>query len=125
MSVFIVFHFMSVGLSRASPISGCLQCLQRLIMSNSSSANSSTVVPKVCSADHQWSARLAQVVRESQYKPIFLASRSTKIFLVVRAPEKFGNHCSSISTTFFQHSDSQNMIVCFILLTFSLSSTVF
>ncbi len=32
---------------------------------------SKAVVPKVCSADHQWSARLAQVVRESQYKPIF------------------------------------------------------
>ncbi len=31
------------------------------------------VVPKVCSADHWWSARLAEVVRE---------------------PKKFGNHCT-------------------------------
>ncbi len=50
---------------------------------------SSTVFPKVCSAIP------AQVVRESQYISIFCASRSTKIFLVVRVPEKFGNHCSS------------------------------
>jgi hypothetical protein len=50
------------------------------------------VFPKVCSADHLWSAILAQVVRESQYKSIFCASRSTKILLVVRAPEKFWNH---------------------------------
>ncbi len=46
---------------------------------------------------HQWSAILAQVVRESQYKSILCASRSTKIFLVIRAQEKFGNHCSSSS----------------------------
>ncbi len=54
--------------------------------------------PKVCSADHWWFARLAQEVRESQYKSIFFASRSTKIFLVVHAPEKFGNHCAKGSS---------------------------
>ncbi len=32
---------------------------------------SKTVFPKVCSADHKWSARLAQVVRQSLYKSIF------------------------------------------------------
>ncbi len=38
------------------------------------------VVPKVCSADHKWSAIIAQVVRQSLYKSVFCASRSTKIF---------------------------------------------
>jgi len=56
--------------------------------------NSRPVIPKVCSADHWWYARLAEVVRESLFKSIFCALRTTKIFLVVRAPEKFGNHCS-------------------------------
>ncbi len=38
------------------------------------------VIPKVCSADHWWSARLAEVVRESLYKPIFCPSRTTEFF---------------------------------------------
>ncbi len=44
-----------------------------------------TVIPKVCSADHWWSAK-------SLYGSIFCASRTTKFFEVVRQPEKFGNH---------------------------------
>ncbi len=32
----------------------------------------STVIPKVCSADHWWSARLAQVVRQSLYKSMII-----------------------------------------------------
>jgi len=50
----------------------------------------STVIPKVCSADHWWSARLDQVVRGSLYNSLFCASRSTKTFLVVRASERLG-----------------------------------
>jgi len=50
------------------------------------------VIPKVCSADQWWSARLAEVVRESLYKSIFCPSRTTKFFQVVREPKKFGNH---------------------------------
>jgi len=50
------------------------------------------VIPKVCSADHWWSVRLAEVVRESLYKSIFCPSRTTKILKVVREPKKFGNH---------------------------------
>ncbi len=48
-------------------------------------------------SDPRWSARLAQVVHQSLYKSIFWASRSTKMFKVVRAPEKFGNHLSNMS----------------------------
>ncbi len=45
-----------------------------------------TVIPKVCSTDHWWSARLAQVVRQSLYKSVFCALQSIKIFLVVWKP---------------------------------------
>jgi len=51
----------------------------------------STVISKVCSADHWWSARIAEVVLESLFQSIFCALRTTKLFKVVRAPEKFGN----------------------------------
>jgi len=37
------------------------------------------VIPKICSVDHWWSARLAEVVRESLIKTIFCASRTTKL----------------------------------------------
>jgi len=40
----------------------------------------SAVIPKVCSADYEWSARLAEVVRESLYHSIFCPSRTTKFF---------------------------------------------
>jgi len=46
------------------------------------------VIPKVCSA--------AEVVRESLYKSIFCASRTTKLSKVVRSSEKFGNHCTRL-----------------------------
>ncbi len=49
-----------------------------------------TVIPKICSANQWWSARLAGVVRESLYKSIFCPSRTTKFFQVVREPKKFG-----------------------------------
>ncbi len=39
-----------------------------------------SVIPKVCSADHWWSARLAQMVRQSLFKSIYCAPRSAKIF---------------------------------------------
>ncbi len=56
-----------------------------------------TVITEVCSSDQKWSARLAQVIRQSLCKSIFWASRTTKMFKVVRAPEKFGNHCVRIT----------------------------
>ena len=31
-----------------------------------------SVIPKVCSTDHWWSARLAEVVRESLYKSMIV-----------------------------------------------------
>ena len=49
-----------------------------------------SVFPKVCSADNTWSARLAQVARQCQYKSIFWASRTSNRFLVVCATKKFG-----------------------------------
>jgi len=33
---------------------------------------SNTVIPKVCSADHRWSTKLAEVILESLYKSMFL-----------------------------------------------------
>jgi len=44
------------------------------------------VIPKLCSADLWWSVN-AYI---NQY---FCALRTTKLSQVVRAPEKFGNHC--------------------------------
>jgi len=38
------------------------------------------MIPKVCSADHKWSARLAEVVLESPYKAISCALRTNKLF---------------------------------------------
>ncbi len=55
------------------------------------------LIPKVCSADHWWSSRLAQVVHGSLYKSIFCASQSTKIYNGVCAPEKFGNPFTGLS----------------------------
>ncbi len=37
-----------------------------------------TVISKVCSEDHWWSARLAEVIRESLCKSIFCPLRTTK-----------------------------------------------
>jgi len=58
------------------------------------------VIPKVCSADHWWSARLAEVVRKSPYKSIFCPSRTTKFLWVVHEPKKFGNHWLNAFKTF-------------------------
>ncbi len=50
------------------------------------------VIFKVCSVDHQWSTRSAQVVSELQYKHIFHTPQSTSKFLVLSAEDKFGNY---------------------------------
>ena len=60
------------------------------------------VIPKVCSKDHKCSARFAQVVRQIQYKLIFCASRTTKIFEVLRALKSLGNTDLGSTLAFFQ-----------------------
>jgi len=43
-------------------------------------SNTIAVIPKICSADHWWSGRLAEVVPESINNSIFCPSRNTKFF---------------------------------------------
>jgi len=58
----------------------------------------STVIPKVCSADHWWFTRLAKVVRQSLYESIYCASRATKFF-------KWSANWKSLGTTDLVYSD--------------------
>ena len=60
------------------------------------------VIPKVCSKDHKCSARFAQVVRQIQYKLIFCASRTTKIFDVLSTLKSLGNTDLGSTLAFFQ-----------------------
>jgi hypothetical protein len=60
------------------------------------------VIPKVCSVDHWWSARLAQVILQSLYKSIFCASRCIKL--------KWSAHKKSLGTIVLHTLDLNKII---------------
>ncbi len=76
---FLYNEHLEMKIKKFNRIGSCFKICQRKSR-NPPTQQTRAVIPKVCSADHQWSARLAEVVCQSLYKSISYSSRTTEFF---------------------------------------------